>query len=279
MIVSATIITILYIQVALVLLGILIIEGGTWRLKAPTGNRSIRDIIGQFSWGRLHRPSGGATEQSIDTSVGVLDGSQDRGRRNMPKSAGKKSTPGMSVYDNGATSRPAQLKKLAVKMLWYPTGTCHIFLRSSRSEDPFVAYLVLILPLSISRIDPRLNISLDVLLAFTCLFLFMVRHKSWRFLNIPDPSFLGYRKHHHLYLHPPSWTYAVVSFYLTLTQQRRAWSSWYAAQRWYFHANPYRTLYHPANGRRSLHRFRSQKISGWPHRYFFHLINPPCRDQ
>jgi hypothetical protein len=127
MLVSASIITILYIQVALVLLGILIIEGGTWRLKAPTGNRSIRDIFGQFSWGRLHRPSGAATDLPIDASTGVSDGSQDRGRSNIPKSVGKKSnTPGMSVFDNGASSRPAKLKSLAIKMLWYPTGACHI---------------------------------------------------------------------------------------------------------------------------------------------------------
>ena len=129
MLVCAAVITILYIQVALVLFGILIIEGGTWRLKAPTGNRSIRNIFGQFSWGRLHRPSGTATDQSTDVSTGVSDGSQDRERGNGPQSVDKKSnTPGMSVFDNGASSRPAKLKKLGVKMLWYPTGTCHISL-------------------------------------------------------------------------------------------------------------------------------------------------------
>jgi hypothetical protein len=127
MLVSASVITILYIQVALVLFGILIVEGGTWRLKAPTGNRSIRDIISQFSWGRLHRPPGAATDQLIGASTDVSDVSQDRRRSNIPKSVDKRSnTPGMSVFDNGASSRPAELKKIAVKMLWYPTGMCCI---------------------------------------------------------------------------------------------------------------------------------------------------------
>jgi hypothetical protein len=126
MLVSATVITILYIHVALVLFGILTIDGGTWRLQAPTRKRSIRDFFGQFSWGRLHRPSGAATNQSIDASIGVSDGPLDRGRKNKPKSVGmKSSTPGMSVFDNG-TSRPTRLKKLAIKMLWYPTGMSHI---------------------------------------------------------------------------------------------------------------------------------------------------------
>jgi hypothetical protein len=121
MLVSAAVITVLYIQVALVLFGILTIDGGKWRLQAPTQRRSIRDFLGQFSWGRLHRPSGATIDQSIDASTGVSDGSLDRGRK-KPKSVGKKSTtPGMS-----AASRPARLKSLAIKMLWYPTGMCHI---------------------------------------------------------------------------------------------------------------------------------------------------------
>jgi hypothetical protein len=124
MLVSAAVITILYIQVALVLFGILTIDGGKWRLQVPTRRRGIRDFLGQFSWGRLHRPSGAAIDQSIDASTGVVDGSLDRGRKNKPKSVGKKSTtPGMS-----ASSRPARLKSLAIKMLWYPTGISHISL-------------------------------------------------------------------------------------------------------------------------------------------------------
>jgi hypothetical protein len=122
MIVSAGIITILYINVALVLFGILTIDGGTWRLHAPTRQRNIREFFGQFSWGRLQRPTGVTSEQSIDVSTAVSDNSLDRGRKTKPKSVGKKSTPGMSVFDNGAASRSAKLKKLAIKMLWYPSG-------------------------------------------------------------------------------------------------------------------------------------------------------------
>jgi hypothetical protein len=124
MLVSAAVITILYIQVALVLFGILSIDGGKWRLQAPTRKRSIRDFLGQFSWGRLHRPSGATIDQSIDASTGVSDGSLDRGPKNKPKSVGNKfTTAGMS-----ASSRPLRLKSLAIKMLWYPTGMCPISL-------------------------------------------------------------------------------------------------------------------------------------------------------
>jgi hypothetical protein len=179
MLASAVIISILYIQVALVLFGILTIDGGVWRFHAPTGKKGIRDFFGQFSWGRLNRPSGAAGDQSIDASTGVSDGSLDRGRKNAPKSFGKKSTTTTtSVFGNAASSRPARLKKLAIKMLWYPSGMCHISLRESRSDEPFAVYLVLILPVTLCRIDPSLNVDLNVLLGFTCMLLFMVRHNS-----------------------------------------------------------------------------------------------------
>jgi hypothetical protein len=142
MLLSATIITILYIHVALVLFGILAVDGGAWRLTVPTrkSRSSIRGFFGQFSWGRPHRSSAPAADQVIDiqghidtTSTGVSDGSLDRGRKTKSKSVAKQSTnPEISVLDNGASSRPARLKKLAIKMLWYPTGMCHSSLRRSR---------------------------------------------------------------------------------------------------------------------------------------------------
>jgi hypothetical protein len=138
MLLSATIITVLYIQVALVLFGILAIDGGVWRLQSPTrkGSSGIRSFFSKFSWNRLRGSSAPVADHMVDIpahvdtgSSGVSDGSLERG--------GKKSKPGekqsgASVFDNGPSSRPAQLKKLAVKMLWYPTGMCHSSLRRSR---------------------------------------------------------------------------------------------------------------------------------------------------
>jgi hypothetical protein len=45
-------ITTLYILVALVLFGILIVDGKRWQLKAPR-TAGIRGLIDQFSWGRI----------------------------------------------------------------------------------------------------------------------------------------------------------------------------------------------------------------------------------
>jgi hypothetical protein len=184
MLLSATIITILYVHVALVLIGVLTVDGGTWRLKAPTRKTNIRDFFAQFSWGRLHRPFGHAADHSIAIqdhleagSSDVSEGSLDHGRRNKSKSVSKKpSTAELSVYE--ASSRPMRLKKLAIKMLWYPSGRCDISHHGSRSEEPFAVYLLLILPMAITRISPSVDLSLNVVLGFTCMLLLMVRHNS-----------------------------------------------------------------------------------------------------
>lgn len=52
MLLSCFTITILYVLVALVLFGILIVDGKRWRLKAPR-TAGIRGLIDQFSWGRI----------------------------------------------------------------------------------------------------------------------------------------------------------------------------------------------------------------------------------
>jgi hypothetical protein len=122
MITSAGIISILYINVALVLFSLLTIDGGRWRLHAPNRKKNICEFFGQFSWGRLHRPTGVTSEQSIDVSTAVWDNSLDRGRKMKTRPVGKKYIPGMSVFDNGGASKSAKLKRLAIKMLWYPTG-------------------------------------------------------------------------------------------------------------------------------------------------------------
>jgi len=54
MLLSCFTITILYVLVALVLFGILIVDGKRWRLKAPR-TAGIRGLIDQFSWGRIGR--------------------------------------------------------------------------------------------------------------------------------------------------------------------------------------------------------------------------------
>ncbi|KAG8755723.1 hypothetical protein FRC14_003716 [Serendipita sp. 396] len=75
MLISAFIITVLYLLVALVLFGILVVDGAKWRLRAPPQGfgGGIRNFFGQFSWGRLVRPSqpSGATHshsQSLSSS-------------------------------------------------------------------------------------------------------------------------------------------------------------------------------------------------------------------
>lgn len=59
MLLSAFIITVLYLLVAMVLFGVLVVDHNGWRLKAPPrrSGSGIRDFFGQFSWGRLVRPS------------------------------------------------------------------------------------------------------------------------------------------------------------------------------------------------------------------------------
>jgi hypothetical protein len=47
-----------------------------------------------------------------------------------------------------------------------------------RSDEHFAVYLILILPVTISRMDENITISLDTLLGFTCMLLFMVRSRS-----------------------------------------------------------------------------------------------------
>ena len=129
MLLSATVITILYVHVALVLFGILTVHRGTWRFKAPTRKNNIRDFFGQFSWGRLHRPFPPTADEPIAIkekpeagSTDVSEGSLDRGRKNKSKSISKKSSTIEISYD--PSSRPLRLKKLALKMLWYPSGMC-----------------------------------------------------------------------------------------------------------------------------------------------------------
>ncbi|CCA75167.1 hypothetical protein PIIN_09151 [Serendipita indica DSM 11827] len=231
MFISAFIITVLYLLVALVLFGILIVDGTKWRFRAPPRRKGngIRDFFGQFSWGRLglrpsantntlsHSVSSGGTRslgvpgvgrgrgtnsirlasvphrstndlhdpissvngvavQSIDlTSARPATGStahtrddsmdHERGRpstakkislqqtdkREQKQQAAQAATQ-MSVGPNQPNGRSLQLKTLAIKMLWYP-----------------VVYLILILPIAISRVDSRVKVSLDVMLGFLCL--------------------------------------------------------------------------------------------------------------
>jgi hypothetical protein len=66
MLLSASIITILYVHVALVLFGILTIHGGTWRFKVPTRRTNVCDFFGQFSWGRLQRPFAPVADEPVD---------------------------------------------------------------------------------------------------------------------------------------------------------------------------------------------------------------------
>lgn len=217
MLLSAFIITVLYLLVAMVLFGVLVVDGNKWRLKAPPrrSTNAIRDFFGQFSWGRLHRPSansGGnpntvshssdatksasvgrmpgsirlasipprtsdakatldvpeepstATVQSIvitarpDTgSTGVSENTNttERGRKTNAKVIGEPKQPAQGqtqMSTNQVSGRALQLKTLAIKMLWYP-----------------IVYLVLILPIAISRVDSNVKVSLSVMLGFMCL--------------------------------------------------------------------------------------------------------------
>jgi hypothetical protein len=82
MLLSAFIITILYLLVAMVLFGVLVVDHNGWRLKAPRrrGN-AIRDFFGQFSWGRLARPAGSVPSQP---SSGVAKSATMNGRPQSP---------------------------------------------------------------------------------------------------------------------------------------------------------------------------------------------------
>lgn len=84
MLLSAFIITILYILVAMVLFGVLVVDHNGWRLKAPPRRRgkAIRDFFGQFSWGRLGRPTGGSVPSQ--PSSGGIKSANIHGRPQSP---------------------------------------------------------------------------------------------------------------------------------------------------------------------------------------------------
>jgi hypothetical protein len=81
MFISGFIITVLYALVALVLFGVLVVDGTKWRFKAPKrkdGSNFFKDLVGQFSWGRIHRsnpsnsnPTGG-TQSTSEPSTGAI---------------------------------------------------------------------------------------------------------------------------------------------------------------------------------------------------------------
>jgi hypothetical protein len=81
MLLSAFIITVLYVLVALVLFGVLVVDGKKWRFKAPVRHspNRIRDFFGQFSWGRLHRPSTQTLTHSTSFSSGGTKPANIRG--------------------------------------------------------------------------------------------------------------------------------------------------------------------------------------------------------
>lgn len=76
MLLSGFIITILYLLVALVLSGILVADGKRWSLKAPRAS-GIRELIGQFSWGRIGRGNnitGNQTQSTHSSGIKSLSG-------------------------------------------------------------------------------------------------------------------------------------------------------------------------------------------------------------
>ncbi|CAG8672051.1 10663_t:CDS:1 [Acaulospora colombiana] len=91
MFISGGIITILYALVALVLFGVLVVDGNKWRFKAPArknGSNFFRDLVGQFSWGRIHRsnqssnPTGG-TQSTSEPSTGAIPAGNGFGLRSI----------------------------------------------------------------------------------------------------------------------------------------------------------------------------------------------------
>jgi len=132
MLLSAGVITILYVLVALVLFGVLIVDGNKWIFSVPSRKKSFRDFFGQFSWGRLIRPTG---KQELDlsphqdtSSTAASDSAGDRGRKFSPKSIGANpATSHSHSIEDPVSGMASRLKKLAIKMLWYPTGMCRTF--------------------------------------------------------------------------------------------------------------------------------------------------------
>ena len=150
MLLSAGIITVLYVLVALVLFRVLIVHGNTWRFEAPAGKSGsvIRDFFGQFSWGRLYRTSESVSTQSAVMGQrseralsGMPDGPNGGGWKNSlqmpPNRDTKRATVTVSQTEWSGIEDPlstmsVRLKKLAIKMLWYPSGIRHISLIGQR---------------------------------------------------------------------------------------------------------------------------------------------------
>jgi hypothetical protein len=141
MLLSAGIITVLYVLVALVLFRVLIVHGNTWRFEAPTRKSGsvLRDFFGQFSWGRLYR-----TSESVSTQSAAMAQRPERALSGMPDDTvggGWKSSPPnsevkriaatvsqseVSGIEDPLSTMSVRLKKLAIKMLWYPAGMLHM---------------------------------------------------------------------------------------------------------------------------------------------------------
>ncbi|PVG04832.1 hypothetical protein CPB86DRAFT_18849 [Serendipita vermifera] len=122
MFISGGIITILYALVALVLFGVLVVDGTKWRFKAPVrkdGSNFFKDLVGQFSWGRIHRSNNqssnptGATQSTSEPSTGAIPAGNGFGLRSITGripssirlgSVGRKSTEGKErpIYDEHA---------------------------------------------------------------------------------------------------------------------------------------------------------------------------------
>jgi hypothetical protein len=143
MLLSAAVITVLYVLVALVLFRVLIVHGGTWRFEAPTRKSGslVRDFFGQFSWGRLYRTSESVSTQSVvmaQRSERVLSGMPDdtvgggwKNSLQINRYVGRSTAATVSQSEVSGIEDPdstmsVQLKKLAIKMLWYPSGMRHI---------------------------------------------------------------------------------------------------------------------------------------------------------
>jgi hypothetical protein len=76
MLLSGFIITTLYVLVALVLFGILVVDGKRWHFKAPH-TAGIRELFGQFSWARIGRgnnTTGNQTQSTHSSGIKSLSG-------------------------------------------------------------------------------------------------------------------------------------------------------------------------------------------------------------